>query len=168
MKKIKLPVISVLCVLFCSVILLYPLFNSMHFGMTAAADYDFEFIDEEDAYDVLNGELSEDDVFDNYSINDNEVILSHSSGERSERSFNPVRSFIISLIIGLIAAFIVVSIMRSSMKSVHKKSGASDYRKENSIKLTVNFDRYLGEKTERSAAMRMNNVSVGNQSTRSK
>jgi hypothetical protein len=168
MKKRKNPFLYVLCVLFCSTILLFPVLFSVNFGLIASADYDFEFIDEDEADDIIYGDLSEDDVLDHYSINDNEVISSQSSGERSESSFNPVRSFIISLIIGLIVAFVAVSIMKSSMKSVHKKSGASDYRKENGVKLTVNFDRYLGEKTERSAAMRVNNVSVGNQNTRLK
>lgn len=168
MKKIKLPILSVMCVLFCSVFILFPVFRPAYIGMTAAADYDFVFVDEDEAEDIINDDLQEDYVLDHYSINDNEIISSHSSDNRNERSFDPVRSFIISLIIGLIVAFIAVSVMRSSMKSVHKKSGASDYRKENGVKLTLNSDRYLGEKTERTAALRTNNAVEVNHGTRNK
>lgn len=111
--------------------------------MTASADYEFEFIDEDEAEDILN------DYANEYEINDN------SQDERYvERQFSPVRSFFISLIIGLLIGLVVVSIMKSSMKSVHKKTGATEYRKQDSFNLAVKTDEHLGTKVEKSPIAR--------------
>ena len=129
-------------------------------GITAAADYDFEYIGDDDA---SSDWADLDDVYDDVE----EGHYSSSYDNRAvERKYNPIRSFIICLIIGIIAGLIGVSIMRSSMKSVHKKTGAADYRKENSLKLRLNQDTYLGEKTEKSPVARANSASPTNINTR--
>ncbi len=127
---------------------------SVSVGTTAYADYEFDYIgDDTDVDDVDIDEIEIDDI----ELDDEDISYSSSYDSRSsERSFNPVKSFIISLIIGLVAAFIAVSIMKSSMKSVHKQTGAAVYRKENSLKLRVNDDTYLGVKTEKSPIARTN------------
>lgn len=112
--------------------------------LTASADYEFEYIGDDDAEDMIEDFAAEND--DLYETG------SYSSDERAvERQFSPVRSFFISLIIGLIIAFAVVSMMRSSMKSVRQKSGASDYRKQDGFNLSVKTDDHLGTKVEKTA-----------------
>ena len=110
---------------------------------TASADYEFEFIDEDDS----------EDSYDENS-NDTNIVYDIHEDKDIERQFNPVRSFFISLIIGLLIGLIAVSIMKSSMKSVHKKSGATDYRKQDGFKLTVKTDDHLGTKVEKSPIAR--------------
>lgn len=111
-------------------------------SLCATADYDFEFIDEDDAEDIVNAYADEYDEEDTQE-------------ERTAvRQFNPVRSFFISLIIGLLIGLVAVSIMKSSMKSVHKKAGATDYRKQDSFKLSVKTDEHLGTKVEKTPIAR--------------
>ena len=131
-------------------------------GLTASADYEFEFVDEED--DSGNTADAYEEADDGYA--ETEDYSTSSYAAKPVKTFNPVRSFFISLIIGLVAAFIVVSIMKSSMKSVHQKTGASDYRKENSIKLRVNTDSYLGEKRDQTPIARVNTVPMNNPNIR--
>lgn len=129
-------------------------------GITAAADYDFEYIGDDDAASDW------EDLDDAYNYVQDSHHSSSYDDRAVERTYNPVRSFIICLIIGLVAGLIGVSIMRSSMKSVHKKTGAADYRKENGLKLRLNQDTYLGEKTERSPVARTNAAPPNNINTR--
>ena len=128
-------------------------------SIAAHADYEFDFVDE-------NTEIASD--IDEYSY-DSDIIefntiepaqnssADYSTSEAPMRSYNPVSAFVICLIIGLIAAFIAVSIMKSSMRSVHKKQGAADYRKENGFKLDVKTDNFLGKRVEKSPVMRVEN-----------
>ena len=92
-------------------------------------------------------------------INPNSSADSYNYSGSTVRSYNPVSAFIICLLIGLISAFIVVSIMKSSMKSVYKKQGATDYRKQNGFKLDVKTDNFLGKRVEKSPIMRVDNSS---------
>lgn len=119
--------------------------NSVAVGTTAFADYEFEYIgDDIDDIDIDDIEYDDDDA--SYS--------SSYDSRSSDREYNPVKSFIICLIIGLVTAFIAVSMMKASMKSVHKQTGAANYRKDNSFKLRINDDTYLGVKTEKSPVAR--------------
>ena len=114
-------------------------------SMTAAADYEFEFVDEDDAEDAQEAYSDEDYDYEDSSEGEWKTV---------ERSYSPVRSFFISLVIGVVIALIAVSIMKSSMKSVRKKTGATEYRKQNSFNLSVKTDDHLGTKVEKSPIAR--------------
>ncbi len=123
--------------------------------LTAYADYEFEFVDEDDDIadidDIVIDDIDVDDITADTGIENDD----HSYRDTT-RSHNPVMAFIISLIIGLVVAFIAVSIMKSSMRSVHKKTGAADYRKENSFKLTKNLDTFMYKKVDKTAIPKNN------------
>ncbi|WP_295075333.1 hypothetical protein [Ruminococcus sp.] len=150
---------------FITMILLAISFNivafSAHTGMIAAADYEFEFIDEDDTTEVYAYDTGDDesDIIE-FSTNGNSYDDTvYYGADVREKTFDPVKAFIISLIIGLIVAFIAVSIMKSNMKSVYKKQGASDYRKQNGFDLKVKSDTPLGSRIEKSPVIRVENTS---------
>lgn len=63
------------------------------------------------------------------------------------------------IIVGVIIGAIVTFIMVSSMKSVHKQSGAAEYRRMDKFKLDDNRDVYLYntiEETPRQQAQQQN------------
>ena len=134
---------------------------STHTGMIAAADYEFEFIDEDgttEAYAYDTGD-DESDIIE-FSTNENSYDDTvYYGADVREKTFDPVKAFIISLVIGLVVAFIAVSIMKSNMKSVYKKQGASDYRKQNGFDLKVRSDIPLGSRVEKSPVMRVESPS---------
>ena len=137
-------------------------FNAKPFDsrITAHADYEFEFIDEntESASENYTYSYDSDIVeFNTIEAGNNSSNEEYASSEIPVRSYNPVSAFFICLMIGLIAAFIAVSIMKSSMKSVYKKQGAADYRKQNGFKLDVKTDNFLGKRVEKSPVMRAQN-----------
>lgn len=121
-------------------------------------EYDFDFVDEYD-YDLEDEDIEIDEIELNDS-GDNEINvnadISDNAAVPRKRRHNVVSSFVISLLIGLVSALIVVSIMKSSMKSVHKKTGATDYRKENSFKLEKNTDTFLYKRVEKTAIPKTN------------
>lgn len=153
MKKIAASAVSVLLLLFTGFTISQRI-PSLDNSLKASADYEFEFVDEDDAENIADAYADEYDDTDYYTQEE----------RTAERQFNPVRSFFISLIIGLLIGLIVVSVMKSSMKSVHKKSGATEYRKQDSFKLSVKTDEHLGTKVEKSPVARaavptQNNIS---------
>ncbi|WP_028516654.1 hypothetical protein [Ruminococcus flavefaciens] len=119
--------------------------------LTAYADeYDFDYIDEYDYDDIDETELDDiasDEINVNADISDN---------ENSKREHNVVFTFFVCLMIGLISALIAVSVMKSSMKSVHKKTGAADYRKKDSFRLEKNTDTFLYKRVEKTAIPKTN------------
>lgn len=121
-------------------------------------EYDFDFVDEYDYdledEDIDGGEIVLNDAGDN-EINVNADISNNEAVPRKRRH-NVVSSFVISLLIGLVSALIAVSIMKSSMRSVHKKTGATDYRKEDSFKLEKNTDTFLYKRVEKTAIPKTN------------
>ncbi|MBR5683675.1 MAG: hypothetical protein IKW96_10480 [Ruminococcus sp.] len=128
-------------------------------SMTARADYEFELIDDENSSESNEYSYDNDVIeFETIEIDQNSSSDSYTASETAVRSYNPVSAFIICLMIGLAAAFIAVSIMKSSMKSVHKKQGASDYRKQNGFKLDVKTDNFLGKRVEKTPVMRAENT----------
>lgn len=132
--------------------------NAFDRNITAHADYEFEFIDENTESASDTDEYSYDsDIIEFNTIEPAQNSSNENYSGASVRSYNPVSAFVICLIIGLIAAFIAVSIMKSSMRSVHKKQGAADYRKENGFKLEVKTDNFLGKRVEKSPVMRVEN-----------
>lgn len=56
--------------------------------------------------------------------------------------YNPT-NIIFAVILGLVIAIIVVVILRGQLKSVKKKTGANDYMKSGSLKLTKSHERFL-------------------------
>ena len=71
------------------------------------------------------------------------------STEKKKKEFSPVRAFIISLVISLIIAGIVVGSMVSKLKTVRRKYGAADYKKEGSFVLESSHDNFLYKKTNK-------------------
>lgn len=133
--------------------------NNFDRSITVHADYEFEFIDEntESASDIDEYSYDSDIIEFNTIEPAQNNTADYGTSEAPMRSYNPVSAFVICLIIGLIAAFIAVSIMKSSMRSVYKKQGAADYRKENGFKLEVKTDSFLGKRIEKSPVMRVEN-----------
>ncbi len=129
--------------------------------IVSRADYEFDIIDENEYTSIEDNDYDNDIIeFEPIDINENSSEDNEDSFNYSDttvRSYNPFSAFIICLFIGLISAFIVVSIMKSSMKSVYKKQGASDYRKQNGFKLDVKADNFLGKRVEKSPIMRVDN-----------
>ena len=106
------------------------------------------YAEEDDGADYIDlNDTDEDD-------DDTDSDVERSSGKKS---FNPVLSFIISLVIGLIIAFIAVGSMKSKLKSVHSKTGASDYKVKDSLKLNEKSDTFLYKKLEKSPRAQTNN-----------
>ena len=125
--------------------------------LTAYADeYDFDYVDEYDYEEEPDIDGSEIDDIELDEI-DSDADISVNENRGTKRKHNVISSFVVSLLIGLISALIAVSIMKSSMKSVRKKAGAADYRKENSFKLDVKTDNFLGKRVEKSPVMRAEN-----------
>lgn len=69
--------------------------------------------------------------------------------EKEKKEFSPARAFVISLIISLIIAGIAVGVMISKLKTVRKKHGAADYKKEGSFVLESSHDSFLYKKTNK-------------------
>ena len=60
-----------------------------------------------------------------------------------------VKTIGICIVIGLVIGGIATMVMVSSMRSVHRQTGASDYKKPNSFKLDLSQDTYLYNKIEK-------------------
>ena len=69
----------------------------------------------------------------------------HSSGQSTTGAsdFPLGQNILISLAVGFVIAFIATAVMRSKLKSVRPKSGAADYVKEGSFRLTRSNDFFL-------------------------
>ncbi len=65
------------------------------------------------------------------------------AGEYDSGEFDIKSVLIISAVVGLVIAFIVVSIMKGQLKSVRKQSGAGNYIKDGSFRLTRSNDFFL-------------------------
>lgn len=65
------------------------------------------------------------------------------ANEYDSADFDYKSALLISVGVGLVVAFIVVSIMKGQLKSVRKQSGAGNYIKEGSFKLTRSNDFFL-------------------------
>ena len=130
---------------------------SAHTGMTAFADYEFEFIDEDDMTADNDTDGSESDLIEFSTSENDHNSISYQEADVRGASFDLIKAFIISLIIGLVVAFIAVSIMKSGMKSVYMKQGASEYKKDNGFKLDIKDDTLLGKRVEKSPVMRAEN-----------
>lgn len=74
----------------------------------------------------------------------NSAALQASSGDGST-----VKQFVISLIIALIIAAVAVGSMVAQLKTVRKKQGASDYKKEGSFRLEESRDTFLYKKVNK-------------------
>ena len=92
-----------------------------------------------------------DDIVDELSAGEYmEAFMEFSSlcryeieGERTGFPFNFGLSLIVSLAIGFVVAFIATGVMRSKLKSVRSQSGAREYTKPGSMKLTRSSDLFL-------------------------
>ncbi len=82
------------------------------------------------------------------------------NGELNGYPFNFSGNLVFALIVGIIVAFIATSVMKSQLKSVRFKSGANDYVKRGSMKVTVSRDLFL-YKTIRKVARPKNTGSSG-------
>lgn len=84
-------------------------------------------------------------------------------GNMPKENFPIVKNLLISLVIGFVIAFIATGIMRSKLKTVRSKSGASDYVKEGSFRVTNANDIFLYRRVTRIARPKDN--SSGGSST---
>ena len=80
---------------------------SAHTGMIAAADYEFNFIDEEDTSDDYDIGDYESGIIEFSTDENNYNSIVYQEANVRETSFNPIKAFIISLIIGLIVALLL-------------------------------------------------------------
>lgn len=64
-------------------------------------------------------------------------------GERNGFPFPWGTSLTVSIVVGFIVAFIATGIMRSKLKSVHSKTGAREYARHGSMRLTRSSDLFL-------------------------
>ena len=81
--------------------------------------------------------------------------------------FKPFKVLLISLVIGAVVALIVTGVMKSKLKSVHAKSGATDYVREGSMHVTVAREFYLYRTVTRRAKPKSNSSSGGGGGSRS-
>lgn len=128
-------------------------------SMNAFADEEEEMYEE--YMDEYNGMVEdfdnevyayyEDDIDEEMAKEEAAVKSTDSDDDSSakEKKFNPVMSFIVSLIIGLIVALIAVGSMKSKLKTVHKRSGAAEYAKKETLKMKVSTDTFLYKKVEK-------------------
>ena len=79
------------------------------------------------------------------TVNDYSETNSSSYSNDADR----VKTIGICIVIGLVIGGIATMVMVSSMRSVHRQTGASDYKKPNSFKLDLSQDTYLYNKIEK-------------------
>lgn len=123
------------------------------------SDYEYEgYGNTEEDSAVL---YSEDNVISGsesptVTYNENNVISGNESGYGQYQTAqpNPVKTFIICLGIGLLIGLIVTMSMRASMKSVHRATGAADYKNPNGINMRERRDDFMYNRIEKTPIQR--------------
>lgn len=64
-------------------------------------------------------------------------------GDSPSSGFNFGQTLLVSLGIGLVVAVIVILVLWSQLKSVHFQSGAAEYIKNGSMKVTGSYEHFL-------------------------
>lgn len=140
------------------------------YGIEALTDAGIAYIS-----DRFVGDLSDGDyigAFTTYAELCDDFITEAKSGEAYDgdhmpkEPYNVLKSLGVSLVIGFVIALIVTAVMRSQLKTVRRKSGASDYVKQGSFRLTHSSDLFLYRRVTRRARPK-NESSGGGSSTHS-
>lgn len=112
------------------------------------SDYDYQGYGNEESA-VL---YSEDNVISGNDVYSDDNVISGNEGYYSgyERTQpNPVLTFFICLGIGLLIGLIVTMSMRASMKSVHRATGAAEYKNPNGINMRERRDDFMYNRIEK-------------------
>lgn len=65
------------------------------------------------------------------------------AADGSSSDFNSGKTLLIALGVGLLIALIAILVMWSQLKSVHFQSGAAEYIKKDSMKVTGSYEHFL-------------------------
>ena len=125
------------------------------YGITALTDAGIDYISDRFVGDLGSGDYAS--AFETFAEHCDDFISKAKSGNPYDRGNMPKSSFpfgknlLISLFIGFLIAFIATAIMRSRLKSVRSKSGATDYVREGSFRVTRSNDLFLYRRVTRRA-----------------
>ena len=137
------------------------------YGITALTDAGIDYISERFLDDLSAGNYVS--AFNAYAELCDDFISEAKTGKPYDYGHMPRGAYpfmthlIISVLIGFLIAFIATAIMRSRLKSVRSKSGATDYVKDGSFRVTKANDFFLYRTVTRRA--RPKNDSSGGSST---
>ena len=137
------------------------------YGITALNDAEINYISNRFAGDLSSGNYAS--AFRTYAELCDDYISEAKSGNNYDRgnSFPFGKHLLISLIIGFVIAFIATAVMRARLKSVRSKSGASDYVRQGSFRVTRSNDLFLYRRVTRRARPKDNGSSGGSSTHRS-
>lgn len=117
------------------------------FGITAFTDKGIKYIEKQFKPDLSDGDYYE--AFEEFANQCDSFITQaktgkpYDSGNMPKSPFPVGSAIVMGLIIGLVVAFVATSIMRGKLKSVRMQPSASDYLKQNSLKVTQRQDVFL-------------------------
>lgn len=124
------------------------------YGITAVTDAGREYISELFVSDLSAGDYAA--AFTGFADLCDDFITQARTGEPYDEGHLPedpaayfAGSFVISFGIAFLIALIATAAMRGKLKTVHSRSGADEYRKQGSMKLTKKNDLYLYRHTDR-------------------
>lgn len=134
-------------------------------GISIFTDAGLDYISEQFLPDMSDGNYA--DSFETYATLCNDFITKAKADEpydnsnlkdlKSSENFLFQYSIIISLVVGIVLALIITGVMRSKLKSVHSQVAASNYIKENSLKITERYDHFLYRHVSRRARPKEDN-----------
>lgn len=124
------------------------------YGITAVTDAGREYMSENFVSDLSAGDYAA--AFTAFARLCDDFIMEARNGEPYDVGHLPedpvayfVGSFVISFGLAFIAALIATAVMRGQLKSVRSQSGADNYIRQGSMKLTKKNDLYLYRHTDR-------------------
>ncbi len=138
------------------------------YGITAVTDAGSEYMSEKLLDDLGEGEYAA--AFTSFAGLCDDFITQARSGEPYDvdnlpkEPFGFVLNLVIALGIGFVVSLIAMGIMRSQLKSVHSQSGAGEYVKKDSMKLTKESDLFLYKHVDRRERPKENDSDNSNSS----
>ncbi len=138
------------------------------FGITAVTDAGIEYMSGKFLDDLGAGEYAA--AFTTFAGLCDDFITQAMTGEPYDvdnlpkEPFEFVFSLIIALGVGFIVSLIATGIMRSQLKSVHSQSGAGEYVKKDSMKLTKEGELFLYKHVDRRERPKENDSDNSNSS----
>ena len=107
------------------------------YGITALSDAEIDYISDRFVSDLGKGSYAS--AFTTFA----ELCDDYISEAKRGNSYPFGKNLLIFLVLGFVIAFIATAIMRSRLKSVRSKSGATDYVKQGSFRVTKSNDFFL-------------------------
>lgn len=135
------------------------------YGIEALTDEGIDYISQRFLDDLSDGNYAS--AFTTYAELCDEFISQAKSGDpydignMPKPAFPWVKNILIALLVGFVIAFIATAVMRARLKTVRAKSGAADYVKKDSFRLTGESDRYLYRNVTRRARPKDNDSGGG-------